>query len=150
MFTNLSPPLVDLVTTARVGHLATVDERGQPHVVPVCFAVVAGRVYSPIDAKPKRAAPNQLRRLRNVAANPRVCLTVDRYDEDWRHLAWVQIRGKAHLVDAPAERDAAHAALRARYSQYREMDLESRPLLAIHPDRVVAWAADAASSESAV
>jgi PPOX class probable F420-dependent enzyme len=127
--------------TARVGHLATVDAGGRPHVVPVCYALLDGALYTPIDEKPKRADAGELRRVRNIAANPAVCLTVDRYDEDWSRLAWLQVRGRAALVEAPAERERALAALRARYPQYRAMALESRPLLRIDPTRLVAWSA---------
>jgi PPOX class probable F420-dependent enzyme len=109
--------------------------------LPVCFACVDGRVYTPIDEKPKRAAPASLRRVRNLLAHPAVCLTVDRYDEDWSRLAWLQLRGDAALVEDPAERATALAALRARYPQYRAMALESRPLIRIVPSQVVAWSA---------
>jgi PPOX class probable F420-dependent enzyme len=124
-----------------VARLATVDEAGRPHVLPVCFAEVGGVLYTPIDQKPKRGDPLSLRRVRNILAHPDVCLVVDHYEEDWTHLAWLQVRGTAALVDDPAERTQALAALRARYHQYRAMDLESRPLIRITPERVVGWAA---------
>jgi len=127
--------------TGRVGHLATVDELGRPHVVPVCYAWSEDALYTPLDEKPKRGDPASLRRVRNIAANPAVCLTVDRYDEDWSRLAWLQVRGRAALVEDPGERARALAALRARYPQYRTMDLESRPLIRIAPLRFVAWSA---------
>lgn len=130
----------DAALAERVGHLATVDGHGQPHVVPVCFAVVAGRLYTPVDEKPKRGT--DLRRVRNLRANPRVCLTVDRYDEDWSRLAWVQVRGRAELVEDAEERARAIGALRGKYPQYRSMRLEERPLIRIQPERVVRWAAD--------
>jgi len=128
-----------LQDSARAGHLGTVDERGRPHVVPVCFAVVGGRIYTPIDEKPKRGG--ELRRVRNLRANPAVCLTLDRYEDDWTRLAWAQLRGTASLVANPAERARAIAALRAKYVQYRAMDLESRQLIRIDPERVVEWSA---------
>ncbi|MFN8559572.1 MAG: pyridoxamine 5'-phosphate oxidase family protein [Dehalococcoidia bacterium] len=83
-----------------------------------------------------------MRRLRNIAANPAVCLVVDDYDEDWRRLAWLQVRGEAALVQEHDERDRALAALRRRYPQYREMALEGRPLLRVTATRVVGWRAD--------
>jgi PPOX class probable F420-dependent enzyme len=132
----------------RVGHLATVDPRGQPHNVPVCFTLLGGRIYIAIDEKPKRVAPERLRRVRNVQANPAVCLVVDDYDEDWSRLAWLQVRGTATLVEDPAERSAALAALRARYPQYRAMTLEGRPLLRITPARWVDWRATPGASEA--
>jgi PPOX class probable F420-dependent enzyme len=128
----------------RVGHLATVDPDGQPHVVPVCFVAVGDRLYTPIDEKPKRGG--ELRRVRNLRVNPRVCLTVDRYEEDWSRLAWVQVRGRAGLVDDPAERAEAIAALRAKYRQYEQMKLEERLLIRIEPERVVEWSASGRAS----
>jgi PPOX class probable F420-dependent enzyme len=127
----------------RIGHLATVDERGRPHNVPVCFALAGGNLYIAIDEKPKRGAPEDLRRVRNVRANPSVCLLVDDYAEDWSRLAWMQVRGEASLVEGADERADALAALRARYPQYHTMALEARPLLRITPRRVVAWRASA-------
>jgi PPOX class probable F420-dependent enzyme len=125
----------------RVGHLATVSEDGQPHAVPICYTLLDGLLYTPIDEKPKRGDPASLRRLRNIAANPRVCLTVDHYEEDWSRLAWLQVRGVASLVEGAEERARAISALRGRYAQYREMDLESRPVVRITPRRVVGWGA---------
>ena len=60
------------IRQARVGHLATVDEQGQPLNLPFCFAFDGECLYSPIDEKPKTAAPRELKRLRNIRANPRV------------------------------------------------------------------------------
>lgn len=125
----------------RVAHLGTVDAAGRPHVVPVCFACADGVVYTPIDEKPKRGAATELRRVRNLLAHPDVCLTADLYDEDWRRLAWLQVRGRAALVEDAAAHAAALIALRHRYPQYRSMDLASRPLIAITPTAVVGWAA---------
>jgi PPOX class probable F420-dependent enzyme len=124
----------------RSGRLATVDSAGQPHAVPICYALLNGLIYTPIDEKPKRGDPRELRRIRNILANPKVCLLVDHYeDEDWSRLAWLQVRGVASLVDDEAERTAALAALRARYRQYRAMALEELPLLRITPTRLVGW-----------
>jgi PPOX class probable F420-dependent enzyme len=132
---------LDLLDTQRVGYLATVDERGRPHVVPICYAYVEGVVYSPVDEKPKRADPLRLRRIRNLLLHPEVCLLVDRYDEDWSRLAWMQIHGVASLVTDPFERARAIEHLRVRYPQYRTMALEDRPLIRIEPRRVVLWSA---------
>jgi PPOX class probable F420-dependent enzyme len=139
----LTPTQAAFLDERPVGHLATVDAGGQPHVVPVCFASLDGRLYTPVDEKPKRGDPRSLRRIRNLLAHPAVCLTVDRYDQDWSRLAWLQVRGRADLVEEPAERARALAALRARYPQYRTMDLESRPLIRVTPERVVGWSATA-------
>jgi PPOX class probable F420-dependent enzyme len=130
-----------LLDSGRVGHLATVDEHGQPHVVPVCYAWHAGALYTPIDEKPKRRAAEPLRRERNIERNSRVCLTVDHYDEDWSKLAWVQIRATAAVLESGNVCPEAIAVLRVRYPQYRDMGLESHPLIQLTPTSVRSWRA---------
>jgi PPOX class probable F420-dependent enzyme len=130
----------NLLETARIAHLATADGGSRPHVVPVCFALVGGDIYTPLDEKPKRVEDSQLRRVMDVAANPVVCLLVDRYTENWRRLAWLQVRGRAAIIEPGSEIHAdALAALRTRYPQYRSMKLEERSLLVIRPSRLVSW-----------
>jgi PPOX class probable F420-dependent enzyme len=141
---TLTPEQIEFAEARRVAHLATIDAGGGPHVVPVCFALLGGAIYTPIDEKPKRVDPSSLRRVRNILARPRVCLIWDHYEEDWTRLAWLQVRGTAALVEAAGERAAALAALRDRYPPYRAMDLESRPLVRIRPSTVRVWRAAAA------
>jgi PPOX class probable F420-dependent enzyme len=130
----------EFVVSARVGRLATASASGAPHVVPVCFAVEDHRVYSVVDAKPKRN-PKGLKRLRNVAENASVALLVDHYEDDWSKLVWVMLRGAAALVAGEREHAQALALLRARYPQYREMRLtfSDNPMLRIDIASVTAW-----------
>ena len=137
----MTPEQMAFLEAQRVARLATVDETGRPHVLPVCFAALDGALYTPIDEKPKRGDPRALRRVRNILARPWVCLVADHYEDDWTRLAWLQVRGPAALVEDPAERARAFARLRDRYPQYRAMDLESRPLIRITPDRATSWSA---------
>ena len=136
----ISPAQAAFLERQRAGRLATVDPQGRPHAVPICYALLDGVLYTPIDEKPKTGDPRELRRIRNILANPNVCLVVDHYeDADWTQLAWLQVRGVASLVEEAAERERAHAALRARYRQYRSMALEGLPLLKLTPTRLVGW-----------
>lgn len=123
---------------ARVAHLATADASGAPHVVPVCFALDDAALYVTVDEKPKRA-DRPLKRLRNIAENPRAAALVDRYDEDWRRLGWVMLRGMAEILHEGAEHDRAQDLLRARYVQYRGMDLAPLPVIALRVARVTSW-----------
>lgn len=123
----------------RVAHLATVDAEGRPHAVPVCFAIVQGLLYTPLDRKPKRVPVEQLRRVRDLAANHSVSLLVDEYDEDWTRLRWLQVRGTGAVINPGNEQRLAIAALRERYPQYREMTLEDRPMIRITPVEVRQW-----------
>src|SRR5262245_45521586 len=86
----------------RVLRLSTVDTDGQPYLVPICFALDGDTLYSAIDEKPKSTAIG-LRRLRNVAANPRVALLADQYDDtDWSRLGYLLLLGRARtLVSGP-------------------------------------------------
>jgi PPOX class probable F420-dependent enzyme len=128
------------VLAHRVARLATADAGGAPHVVPVCFALADTALYIGIDQKPKQQTAAGLKRLRNIAANPAVAVVVDRYTEDWSHLGWVMLRGRADLL-APgeAEHAAAQALLLARYARLRAMRIGDLPVIALRIDRVTSW-----------
>jgi PPOX class probable F420-dependent enzyme len=123
---------------ARIARLATVDAGGQPHLVPLCYALIGDRIVSVVDAKPKRSA--NLRRLANIRAQPRVSVLVDEYDEDWTRLWWVRADGTARVVEEGAERGDAVAALQAKYPQY-EAQPPGGPVVEIAVDRWRGWSA---------
>jgi PPOX class probable F420-dependent enzyme len=129
----------DLLGQGRVARLGTADAAGRPLVVPVCFAFDGRHLYSAVDAKPKRTG--QLRRLRNIAENPRVSLLVDCYDEDWTRLAYVVVEGQAEVLRGGGEFTRGIDLLLEKYAQYRTMGLDraSGALIKIKPDRVLAW-----------
>jgi PPOX class probable F420-dependent enzyme len=124
---------------ARVARLATVDADGRPHLVPMVFALAGSTIYSAVDAKPKRST--SLRRLANIAANPRVAVLVDRYDDDWDALWWVRADGSGRILDA-AEQEARDAIARlvARYSPYRARPPRG-PVFAIDVTHWSSWSA---------
>jgi PPOX class probable F420-dependent enzyme len=127
-----------LFASAAVARLATVRPDGSPHVVPVCFAVAGDRIYTAVDHKPKSTA--DLARLRHIAAEPRVALLADRYDEDWSRLWWVRVDGDASVVSSPSERERALAALTAAYAQYAARPPQG-PVIAVRPHRFRGWRA---------
>ena len=133
----------DFLDRSRVGHLATAQAGGAPHVIPVCYAVStdpAGgdTLYVTIDEKPKRQ-DRPLKRLRNILENPQAAVVVDRWDEDWSRLGWVMLRGRAEILYAGGEHDRAQALLIARYPQYRTMTLDDLPVLALRIKSVTGW-----------
>jgi len=119
---------------ARVARLATVSARGEPHLVPVTFAVIArpvdgtAMIVFAIDHKAKTTVA--LRRLDNIAANPQVAFLADSYSEDWEQLWWVRADADAGIL-AGELRQRALTALATKYVQY-----EQNP-----PDGVVVGAA---------
>lgn len=121
-----------------MARLATVDADGAPHIVPVTFALDGGRIVMAVDAKPKRGT--RLRRLANVAANPRVSLLVDEYDEDWDRLWWARADGVGRVVDDGPDLARALALLRERYPQYATVALVG-PAVVVEVERWVGWSA---------
>jgi PPOX class probable F420-dependent enzyme len=134
----LSEHQARFLAARRVGHLATADARATPHLVPVCFVVSDGALYITIDQKPK-GDPKALRRLKNIIENPRAAFVADRWDENWSRLGWVMLRGPAEILAEGAEHDRAQALLRQRYPQYRAMELDGLPVIAIRIARVTSW-----------
>ena len=122
----------------RVAHLATADLRARPHVVPVCFVIAESTLYITVDEKPKQHA-GTLKRLRNIAENAAVSVVVDRYEEDWRLLGWVMLRGQACILTQGSEHDEAQAMLRSRYPQLQQMDISRHPVIAIRVETVRSW-----------
>jgi PPOX class probable F420-dependent enzyme len=126
----------ELFASARVARLATAGATGQPHLVPLVFALSGDSIFSAVDAKPKRT--RALRRLRNIAENPHVALLADHYDDaDWDALWWVRAEGQARVLEGD---DAAPglALLVERYAQYRA-EPPAGPVLAVAVTRWSGW-----------
>ncbi|HEX6392920.1 MAG TPA: TIGR03668 family PPOX class F420-dependent oxidoreductase [Acidimicrobiales bacterium] len=124
---------------ARVAHMATADEAGRPHLIPIVFALEGDGLVSAVDHKPKRRA--ELRRLANIADNPRVTVLVDEYDEDWDRLWWARADGVATLLE-PGSVSSEHALdlLVARYRQY-EGRRPTGPVVLVEVSRWSGWSA---------
>jgi PPOX class probable F420-dependent enzyme len=125
----------DRFAAAPVARLATASASGEPHIVPIVFAVDGDTIYSAVDGKPKRS--RSLKRLANIEANPRVSLLVDSYSADWSQLWWVRADGICSVLDSSVP---AVLALRAKYPQYQDVSLDG-PFLRIAVTRWADWAA---------
>src|SRR5436309_13918210 len=130
------------IADAKVARLATVGAGGKPHVVPITFAVDGDTIYFAVDAKPKRTT--DLKRLRNIAANPSVSVLVDHYEDDWARLWWVRVDGTARLLADGAQAVRATDLLAARYPQYRRAR-PGGPGGAIPSHRTSGWSPEAPS-----
>jgi pyridoxamine 5'-phosphate oxidase family protein len=104
-----------LVTERRLGRLATVGKDGTPHVVPVGWSYNAE--HDTIDVPGFEL--EQTKKFRDVERSGRAAIVVDDLAsfDPWRPRG-VEVRGRAETVH------------------------EGRPLIRIHPDRVVAWGID--------
>ena len=135
---TISPAVRKRLKKTRVARLATTNLKGQPHVVPICYVFDGALFYTAIDRKPKRTA--EPARVRYLRRRPEAALTVDRYDDDWSKLAWVQVLGHVELLD-PAKDEAGMEALAAKYAPYRD-DPPPGPLLRLVPERALHWRAE--------
>ena len=125
---------------ARVARLATADGTGMPHVVPITFEVDGDVIYFVVDAKPKRT--RDLKRVRNIAANPRVSVLVDHYSDDWTKLWWVRVDGTARITAGGPESERAIGLLSRKYEQYRA-EPPPGPVVRISLVRMTGWEAAA-------
>jgi PPOX class probable F420-dependent enzyme len=140
---NIDESAQQFIRDHRVARLATSDAIGQPAVVPICYAFDGERLYVALDEKPKSVPDHELKRVRNIRANPRVAVVVDDYSEDWSKLVYVLISGTAEIISSSenaSEHRRAVELLREKYPQYRSMKLEQRPIIKITPIRIKRWA----------
>ena len=104
--------LAYLLDGRRLGRVATVGKDGTPHVVPVGWSYNAE--HDSIDVGGRD--PARTKKFRDVARSGRAAIVVDDLasTDPWRPRA-VEVRGRAEALTEP------------------------RPLIRIHPERIVSW-----------
>jgi PPOX class probable F420-dependent enzyme len=121
-------PIVRLATSNAVGH---------PHIVATTFVIAHGLIFSAVDSKPKRN--RNLKRLRNIQANPRVSVLADHYEDDWSQLWWARADGTAIVVESEQDMVEPIRLLGEKYWHYRKNRPEG-PVIAITVGRWTGWA----------
>ena len=76
--------------------------------------------------------------MANIAANPRVSLLVDHYDDDWTQLWWVRADGVATVHESGEQMAIGYAALRQEYPQYERVALDG-PVVTVAVTRWSSW-----------
>ena len=123
------------------GILCTVHPRRGVDAVPVVYLLDDhGHVGIPID-RVKAKSSARLQRERNLEADPRATLLVERWEpDDWSRLWWVRAELRWH-GDAGRDRTAAMAdRLAGRVPQYRDRPFSR--ILVLHLAAATGWAAD--------
>jgi PPOX class probable F420-dependent enzyme len=120
-----------------VAVLGTVDATGAAHLVPVTYVVSGDLVFIAIDDKPKR--DQDLKRLRNIAAEPRVSLLAQHYQEDWSGLWWARADGTARVIDPADMPFAVLGGLMGRYAWYRTHQ-PNGPVIEVTVQKWSGWA----------
>ena len=119
--------IIKLIRNIPVGYLATAASNLQPYATPVVFVVKKDCVYVPLDQKPKSVSISNLKRIKNIQENPKVCFLVHHYDQDWTKLWFVMMTGYATLVDGISKTlrvnfKAIRKQLQSKYPQYKIID----------------------------
>jgi nitroimidazol reductase NimA-like FMN-containing flavoprotein (pyridoxamine 5'-phosphate oxidase superfamily) len=87
---RLKKKVAQLIGRERVCRVATVNEDGMPHLVPVCPVLANGKIYF--------GSGNAARKVKNLKENPRVAVTVDLYSDDWAHIKGAMVQGTVKLI----------------------------------------------------
>jgi hypothetical protein len=122
-----------------VVNVATVEPDGAPHVVPLWFVWPEDAIYV--------STRREGRTWANVAADPRVALTVD-LGRAWVEIAGIEIRGRAERL--PAEHADMRRAISAWHEKYRPLlagegfsrfadEVRGLGFLRMAPERILAW-----------
>ncbi len=132
--------ILELIKNARIGHLATVDSNLQPYLTPVVFVLHRGNIDIPLDDKPKKVSTKELKRVKNIQENPKIAFLIDNYDEEWKKLWFVMIKGTAKICDKSEEQQVRtlQRILVEKYPQYSEVGT-GNTYIKIRIQKVIYW-----------
>ena len=116
---NFTPAEIEYLKSQRLGRLATVNSKGEPHVVPVSFRYNAE--FDTIDIGGRNIAPTK--KYRDAARQGRVAFVVDDVLPPWRPRC-IEIRGRAEALPEGGQ------------TIYPSFDPE---MIRIFPRRIISW-----------
>jgi nitroimidazol reductase NimA-like FMN-containing flavoprotein (pyridoxamine 5'-phosphate oxidase superfamily) len=131
---KLKKSLAEMIQWERVCRVATAGKSGMPHLVPVCHVLHNGKIYF--------ASGDTGRKMKNLAENPRVTVTVDSYSDVWPALRGVMVQGTAKLIEGGPRFRRIRALLYKKYPQYpREaaLSVSDSVVVEVTPVRVFSW-----------
>lgn len=126
-----------------VARMATSDISGLISVVPICFAFDGECIFTPIDNKPKKTKATKLKRVQNIIESSKATILVDKYEDDWKKLYYLMIRGEAEIIEHGELYKKSLNLLCLKYKQYVEMKLPelNLPVIKIKPVNKTFWKA---------
>jgi nitroimidazol reductase NimA-like FMN-containing flavoprotein (pyridoxamine 5'-phosphate oxidase superfamily) len=131
---KLKKSVAEMIQWERICRVATAGKGGMPHLVPVCHVLHNGKIYF--------ASGDDGRKMKNLAENPRVTVTVDCYSDVWPALRGVMVQGTARLIGGGPRFRRIRALLYRKYPQYpREAALSESDSVVVEvtPVRVFSW-----------
>ncbi len=108
---RLKKKVAPLIARERVCRVATVNEHGVPHLVPVCHVLANGKICF--------ASGDDGRKVKNIERNPHIAVTVDLYSDDWAHIKGVMVQGTARLFSRGPRFRRIRDLLYEKYPHYR-------------------------------
>ena len=115
----------DIIAARGFAHVATIGPRGEPHSSPVWYEWDGDHL---LFSHTKRR-----QKYRNLVRDPRVAVSIEDPADAYRY---VEIRGRAEIVDDP-DGSLAHRLARAyRGSDRFTGDLSDRVIVKVTPERV--------------
>ena len=147
--------ILDLIRSARIGHLATASSNLQPYLTPVVFVIEQKSIFIPLDDKPKTTTIKQLKRVKNITENPRVSFLVDHYEEDWKKLWFAMLIGHATLLYQKGKYQTNEELIRIRsmlvekYTQYTKIGI-GKVYIKISIVKTVYWKFSQSSKNSSI
>lgn len=117
-----TPAEIEYLGSQRLGRLATVNSKGDPHVVPVSFRYNAE--LDTIDIGGHNIA--QSRKFRDAARQGRVAFVVDDVLPPWKPRG-IEIRGRAEVFPTGGQEIIASFA---------------PELIRVYPNRIIGWGID--------
>lgn len=124
----------DFISSQRVIRVATVDEDGTPHNVPVCHVIKGNQIYF--------ATGRGSKKIKNLTKNSKVALVSDEYTETWSGLKGVHVQGGARVISQRTEFRKLRNLLYRKYPQYeRESPIEEGEsvFVEVTPQSVASW-----------
>jgi nitroimidazol reductase NimA-like FMN-containing flavoprotein (pyridoxamine 5'-phosphate oxidase superfamily) len=123
-----------MIKWERVARVATVGKASVPHLVPVCHALIGDKIYF--------GSGRRGRKVLNLAANPKLALTVDVYSDDWEQITGVMVQGRARVIARGPRFRALRRRLYAKYPQYPRaaaLGESDSVIVELTPTHVFSW-----------
>ena len=119
---NFTPAEIEYLKSQRLGRLATVNSKGEPHVVPVGFRYNAE--LDTIDIGGRNIA--QTKKYRDAARQGRVAFVIDDVLPPWQPRG-IEVRGRAEVFPTGGQEIVASFA---------------PELIRVYPTRIISWGID--------
>lgn len=124
-----------LLKKQKILHLATIDSRGTPHLVPVWYKKISKKFYIGTNTKTAKA--------KNISKNSKVCLCID--VGVWHPIDGIMITGKAKIIkEQDAVKKIAGQILLRYFKSLKEKSAkqlleQTNCIIEIIPTKTTSW-----------